>query len=255
MTFRASQFAFAAHLRDPQRQRAPAGVDPARMKVYRELFFNNVHAFLRSAFPVVRKTLGDAAIKKLVRVWYAQHRARTPLFPKMPGEFVAWLATGPEAIASLPRWLPELAAYEWLETELDLATADVDLAGVDPGGDLVDGVPVLSPVARVVSYAWPVHRIGPGFTPDAQPAQPTTLLVYRDRTDRVRFMETNLVTHQLLLLIDADGGRTGRELLDAITRALPHADSAAVHRAGVKTLEQLRACDALSGARQASPTG
>lgn len=249
MTFRASQFAFAAHLRDPKANPPPAGVDPARVRVYRDLFFNNVHKFMRGAFPVARKTLGDAAFRKLVRAWYAAHRAQTPLFPRLPGEFATWLATGPDAAATLPAWLPELAAYEWLEAEVDHAPGEVDIPGVDPAGDLMRGVPVLSPVARPVQYAWPVHRIGPGFKLDAAPAQPTTLLVYRDRADRVRFMETNLVTHRLLLLVAEDAGYTGQELLDAIARALPHTDPAAVRRAGRKTLERLRDSDAISGTR------
>lgn len=252
MPFRAGQFIFAAHLRDPKANPPPAGVDPVRLRVYRELFFNNVHTFMRNAFPVARRTLGDATFRKLVRAWYADHRAQTPLFPRLPGEFVAWLETGPGAAAGLPAWLPELAAYEWLETELDHAPDEVDRPGVDRAGDLMSGVPVLSPVARAVQYAWPVHQIRPGFKPASPPPQPTTLLVYRDRADRVRFMETNLVTHQLLMLIVGDEGHTGKELLDAIARALPHADPAAVRRAGRKTLEQLRDCDAISGARAPS---
>ncbi|MCA1798776.1 MAG: putative DNA-binding domain-containing protein [Xanthomonadaceae bacterium] len=249
MTFRADQFTFAAHLRDPKTNPPPAGVDPSRLRVYRALFFNNVYTFLRNAFPVARKTLGDAAFRKLVRAWYAEHRAQTPLFPRLPGEFAAWLAAEPDAAATLPAWLPELAAYEWLETELDHASGEVDLPGVDPAGDVVRGIPVLSPIALAVQYTWPVHLIGPGFKPNRPPPQPTTLLVYRDRADRVRFMETNQVTHQLLLLIASDEGHTGKELLDAIAQALPQADPTAVRRAGRKMLITLRDFDAISGAR------
>lgn len=239
MTFRARQFAFAAHLRDPDARPAPPGVDPRRIQLYRDLFFNNVHSFLRAAFPVLRKTLGDGSMRALVRAWYADHRATTPLFTRLPSEFVMWLQATPEAAASLPDWVPELAAYEWLETELDLADAEpLEAVGAyDP----LDSVPVLSPLARAVRYRWPVHRIGPDALPSLPPAQPTTLLVYRDAADKVRFIETNLVTHELLLLIAGNDSRlTGNELLSAVADALPHADPAALRRAGAKTLEQLR---------------
>ena len=57
----------------------------------------------------------------------------------------------------------------------------------DPQGDLLDGMPVASPLAWPLAYTWPVHRIGPDFQPDAPPSDPTLLLLRRDAAGDVHF--------------------------------------------------------------------
>jgi hypothetical protein len=46
--FQQKQYAFAAHIRDPEQNPAPAGVEDRRMAIYRELFFNNLHNLIGS---------------------------------------------------------------------------------------------------------------------------------------------------------------------------------------------------------------
>ncbi|MEX0900408.1 MAG: putative DNA-binding domain-containing protein [Gammaproteobacteria bacterium] len=237
MSLRADQLEFAAHLRDPDGHPAPPGLEPRRVAVYRGLLFKNVLSFMQNGFPVIRKTLGDDAFATLVRTWFAQHRATTPIFPRMPGELIAWLADTPRAAAGAPPWLTELAHYEWIELELQLDPAEIDVDGVDADGDLRMGVPVLSPLARVLAYDWPVHRIGPDYRPETP--EPTTLLVYRDRSDGVRFMETNAMTHALLALLRDNETATGETLLRGL----------AVRDAALSLLESLRERDIIAGAR------
>ena len=66
--FQRVQYRFAAHLRDPKRNPAPRGIEPRRMKIYRELFYNNVEGFLANAFPVLRRITPDAR-------WHVEDRA------------------------------------------------------------------------------------------------------------------------------------------------------------------------------------
>lgn len=231
---------FAAHLRDPAANPAPPGVEDRRLAIYRELFFNNVRGFMQRGFPVIRRTLGDDTLDALVRAWFAEHRAVTPYFPRMPGEFVEWLQGGPDAAADQPPWLAELAHYEWVELALELDAAEVYIPGVDAHGDLMTGVPVLSPLAWPLAYAWPVHRIGPDHRPQSPPADPTTLVVYRGRDDAVRFIETNPLTHRLLEMIAEADGRSGAELTAAL---------GAPPDAGRQTLETLRDRAVIAGVK------
>ena len=48
------QFAFTAHLRDPENNPAPDAIEDRRMGIYRDLFYNNVEGFLSKGFPVIR---------------------------------------------------------------------------------------------------------------------------------------------------------------------------------------------------------
>jgi hypothetical protein len=57
--FTRRQYAFAAHIRDPEHQPAPDDIEDRRMQIYRELFYNNVEGFLSGTFPVLRKIHSD----------------------------------------------------------------------------------------------------------------------------------------------------------------------------------------------------
>ena len=146
-TLREQQFAFARHLRDPARHPPPPGIEDRRMKVYRELFFNSLQSQLASDFPVVRQTLDREVWLQLVRDFYAEHRSQTPLFTEIAGEFVDYLQTRGED----PEWLAELAHYEGMETKLHLS--DAQPPAHDPEADLLDEIPVLSPLAALAQEA------------------------------------------------------------------------------------------------------
>jgi hypothetical protein len=158
-SLRELQFRFAAHLRDPQRQPPPAQIDPRRLQVYRELYFNNIQSLLAANFPVIASTLGEERWLPLVRAFCREHCAHTPLFPEIGQEFIHFLDQQPVR-ADAP-WLLELAHYEWIE--LALKISDAPLPAHDPAGDLLAQAPVLSPWCRALAYTWPVHRIAPDY--------------------------------------------------------------------------------------------
>jgi hypothetical protein len=211
MDFIELQRRFAAHLRDPQRVAAPEGVEPRRMDVYRELFFNNVRQLLAGSFPVCRDILGDQAFSALVRRFYAEHKAHTPYFLELPREFVEWLA----AAGAEPAFLAELAHYEWVELALSIAEGGEAEAGIDPEGDLMQERPVVSPLAWTLAYRWPVHRLSPAWQPGEPPAVPTFVVVYR-HGDRVAFLQVDAPTARLLELLEAGEAATGRAALERV---------------------------------------
>ena len=210
--FRQRQAAFAAHLRDPEANPAPPGIEARRMAVYRDLFFNNIAGLLASNFPVIRRTLGEMEWTALVRRFYADHHSRTPLFPEIAREFIRFLEARDED-ASDPPWLAELAHYEWIELAVQIN--DSPLPAHDPGGDLLEGVPRVSPYVRALAYRWPVHTIGPAQRPTAAPPEPTLLLVRRDVNGRARFAAISPLVYRLLELL-ATGGHSGRASLQVL---------------------------------------
>jgi uncharacterized protein len=244
--FQKIQYAFAAHLRDPQRHRAPRGIEPRRLKIYTELFYNNVEGFLANAFPVLRRITPDARWHALVRDYFSRHESREPLFHRIAEQFLKYLDT--RRAKDDPPFLRELAHYEWVELALSVAEAPVPATAVDPDGDLLDGVPLVSPLAWPLSYEFPVHRIGPDNQPAAPPAQPTHLVVWRNSDDDVKFMEVNGVTARLLQLM-ASRRRTGRQLLERIARELRHPQPEAVVREGAAILTGLRERGIIGGTK------
>ncbi|MGN6519610.1 MAG: HvfC family RiPP maturation protein [Dokdonella sp.] len=244
---RAAQFAFAAHIRDPHQAPAPADVEPRRMAVYTELFFNNVSSLLSANFPVIRRLHDDAAWDARVRAFYRDHRAHTPLFTEIAREFIRHLETRAEAGAGDPPFLVELAHYEWSELALSLDEADPDAIACDRSGDVLAGIPVLSPVARVLAYRWPVHRIGPDFVPEEPAAQPVLLLLVRDQGDEVRFIEIDALSAMLVERLGANRTRSGTACIDALLAELGRAGDSALASSGAAILRHLRARDVILG--------
>ncbi|MGE5155332.1 MAG: DUF2063 domain-containing protein [Bdellovibrio bacteriovorus] len=249
LSFQATQQAFAAHLRDPEGRPAPPGLEDRRVGIYRELIFNNVESLLAGFFPVLHRILPRDHWLGLVREFFIRHRARSPLFMELAQEFLDFLHRGRAADPRDPPYLLELAHYEWVELALMISEDEPDLTCLDPNGDLLAGVPVLSPLAWPLSYRFPVHRLSPDHQPEEPPAEPSHLLVYRNRAERVEFLETNAVTQRLLQLLGHETGRSGRENLELIAAELQHPTPEQVIDFGAALLADLRARGIIVGAR------
>lgn len=246
--FQQLQYHFAAHLRDPERQPAPPGIEDRRLRIYRELFFNNIEDFLANAFPVLRRLYADEPWRSLVRDFYARHHCRDPQFNGVAAEFLRYLDEERGEVEGDPPFLRELAHYEWVELALSIAEDTAPPAQADPDGDLLDGVPGLSPLAWPLAYDWPVHRIGPDFRPDEPGAAPTCLVLYRTPQDEVRFLEINAVTARLLELMAERPDVSGRSLIAAVAGELG-VDTDSLLAPGVEMLRGLRARGILQGGR------
>lgn len=251
---RQQQFTMARYLRDPSRHEPPPGIDARRLRVYRELFFNAIENLLASSFPVIRETLGQPRWKALVQAFYSMHRSRTPLFPQVAGEFVDYLESR-AGDRTLPPWLHELAHYEWIEQVL--WTSDASIPAHDRDGDLLDGVPLLSPLAVPLAYRWPVTDIGPGHVPKVPPQMPVTLLVHRDAQHEVRFIRIAPLVWQLLTALQSEQG-TGREHIASLARAIG-AEQAQLQEYVLPLLRQLHHQGVVPGTRPSpnpvTPTG
>lgn len=223
LDFQRQQLAFIRRIKDPAAP-LPAGVDPQRMAVYEELFFNNLQNFINSAFPVLRSLIAPAQWQAICRQFFREQPLHSPYFLHISATFLQWLAhllpqepsqQPPQTRLQLPLFAYELAHYEWLE--LVLAT---DLAAAPPGWLFVDDSPLfLSPLARLGCYQYQVQHISVDFLP-VQP-QATFILLYRDPADEVRFIELNALTAALLQLIDAEPGQTLAQYADALQPYLP----------------------------------
>jgi hypothetical protein len=240
----------AGHIRDPDHAPAPQGIEPRRLQVYRELFFNNVQGMIAGNFPVIRRILDDVAWTALLRDFYREHPARTPLFPELPREFLHYLDTRAEHALPDPAWLRELAHYEWVELALQLhETTPADVPH-DPSGDLLEGQPVVSPLAWPLAYQWPVHQLGPDFLPDVPPAAPTLLLLLRRDDGKIEFQALSPLTYRLLERLEAFPELSGRQQLAALGAEAGADDLEAFIREGATTLTELRRDGVLIGSQR-----
>jgi hypothetical protein len=243
-TLRDSQLAMARYLRNPGCAPAPKGVEQRRLDIYQRLVYNNIEGFISGGFPVLRSLYGDDDWHQLVRAFIDRHDCHTPYFLEISQEFIQFLMNEHQPRASDPPFLTELAHYEWVELALDVAEALPPSR--QPPGDVLAAVPQLSALAWLLCYQYPVHRIGPAFRP-ACPEQPTYLVVYRDRQERVRFMELNAVSARLVELTRDNTSASGEALLRTLAGETGVA-VATMLEFGARQLTELFECSVLGPA-------
>jgi hypothetical protein len=243
------QNSFTAHIRDPENAPAPEGVEDRRMAIYRDLFFNNICSFLSANFPVLKSLYEKPAWTALCRDFYSEYRCHTPLFPEIPREFLRYLQDYRKDRPDDPAFMLELAHYEWVELALSLDETDIEDIELNAEGDLLSGIPLISPLAWPLSYQFPVHRIRSDFQPETAPEEATHLLVWRQRDYSIKFMQLNEISLLLIQKVKEDTGLSGLEILNDISRVLNHPDPDVVLDGGLSLLNELRDKQVILGTR------
>jgi len=239
--FTQAQYEFAAHIRDPELNPKPADVEARRMKIYNELFFNNVEDFISNTYPVLKSIMPEDEWQKMMRDYFSNHLSHTPLFSEMPREFLKYLENernNPDD----PVFIKELAHYEWIELALMTSDLDQDINwdNINKDGDLLNNQPIMSPLAWPLTYQYPVQQISEDFIPEEQSEQPVYLLVYRDKKDEVHFMELNPVTALLIQLINEEKGLTTKQILEKIAEQMNHPEPNIVIEGGYQIIQDLK---------------
>ena len=250
--FKKHQYAFTAHIRDPEKNTIPGGIEDRRMKIYRELLYNNIESFVASGFPVIRSIYSDENWHKMVRDFFAHHQSKTPYFLEISQEFIDYLENERETQTTDPAGLLELAHYEWVELALHVSEETINMGQIDANGDLLTQTPVFSPVAWPLLYQFPVHTMGPNNLPEQAPAQPSYLVVYRNRNDEVKFLEINPVTARLINLLQENSSFTGLDAIEHIIEEMQHPNPDVVKQGGLAALEELQQYGIILGTKQVS---
>ncbi len=248
-SFKDIQYAFTRHMRDPENNPAPEDVEDRRIGVYRDLVYNNIEGLIAGSFPVLRKITADKEWHDMLRDYVCNHRAHTPLFPRMPLEFIQYLEDERCGHPQDPSFLLELATYEWAEIAISLDVREIELDGIDIEGDFLAGIPVLNPIIMSQTYQYPVHQISPDYLPDTEPESPTYLLVYRRKGYEVGFLELNPVSARLVECMQGNSDKTGLQLLEGIIEELNHSSSQVVIDGGHEIMRDMHAKDILLGTK------
>lgn len=240
-TFQQTQYAFAAHLRDPDANPAPPDIEDRRMKIYRELVYNNIESFIAAGFPVLRQLTADQPWHAMVRDFVSRHCSHSPYFLEISQEFLKYLQEERQSLVTDLPFMLELAHYEWVELAVDVAEGDLPELPYVPVDVMAESLQV-SPLAWRLSYEYPVHLIGQEYQPTEPPEQPTFLVVYRNREQSVKFLESNAVTIRLLQLLETPHC-TGLDALQTVAGELEHDNPEVIIAHGAELLERLYQLD------------
>lgn len=249
--FQKVQNQFTAHIRDSQKHPCPADVADRRMKIYRELFFNNVESLMAGTFPVLKAVMAENWYP-FIRDFFSSHQCSTPYFPQVPQELLRFLEA-PAQQQKYAAWIWELAYYEWMELALAIETREVNDEQLSPNADWRSQAPVVSDLAWPHAFSYPVHQISIDNLPSEPSAEPYYIVVYRNRQLEVHFLQLNAVSARLLALMqennDANQLRSGLSLLEQVATELNHPEPQIVIQAGISQMDDFLQRGILLGAR------
>jgi len=247
--FMQQQFAFTQCLRDPEHAPIPNNIEPRRIAAYQEVVYNNFEDLLAHNFPIIREITTDQRWHSMVRDFILQHRCQTPYFPQFGTEFIQYLEHTRED-PNDPPFLLELAHYEWMELKILLSEIEVDLSTVNRAGDLLNGYPVVSPLAHRLAYEYPVHQISPDFQPQEPGDAVSCIVVYRhlDAEESVGFLEINPITDRLLALLQTqETPLSGAAILAQLAQEMQHPNPEVVIAGGAQILQTLHTHEIILG--------
>ena len=238
LDFQHYQLDFTAHIRNPSANKKPVHVNNARMAIYREIVFNNIFSTVSACFPVCESMLGTRAWRKLVRSFFSNHQATTPIFREIPQHFLRFLDTKIDC----PLYFQSIAHYEWIE--LAVASLQTKALELSKKPDFLNEKPMLAPAHRLLTYDYAVHTISKKNQPKSTAL--THLLVFRSIENQVKFIELNLMTFQLLNLIQ-NSNLTGKQALMRLADELNYQDKEVMIQFGAEILVDLANQQAIFG--------
>ncbi|MEH6344182.1 MAG: putative DNA-binding domain-containing protein [Bermanella sp.] len=185
LPFQKIQKSFSDAIRNPKNHPKLDGVEERRLKIYSELFFNNVEGFISGGFPVLKELFSEELWNCLVRDFFIKHSCSSPYFLQISEEFLAYLPNS--TLNFLPDFTYQLAHWEWMELHADVYNSKQE----NFGPNILDSdTQILSLIesAWCQAYDFPVHTISTDNLPEPQTSY---LMVYRNHDLDVGFNELN----------------------------------------------------------------
>lgn len=249
-SFQDTQHAFIQHIKNPQVKAFKGEIEDRRLKIYRELFFNNILGFLSSGFPVLQSLYSEQQWNELARKFFIQHTCRSPYFTDISKEFVEYLSVEYKLSEFDPIFMRELAHYEWLELDVSIRKSS-QASKVWDGHSPITQVQ-MSDLASLVSYQYPVHQISVDFQP-SEVGEMVYLVIYRDCGDEVNFTLVNAVSAHLLNTILQQGQTSVEFLTQTMVEAMPQLDVQQIAESLQQVLQQLLGQEILLPADESTP--
>ncbi|MCW5590402.1 MAG: putative DNA-binding domain-containing protein [Legionellales bacterium] len=219
LEFQKIQQAFTQSIRNPNLPLNIENVSSQRLQIYREFVFHNLCEVMENCYPVLRSLYTEKNWEVLIQDYLQQHQAQSPYFHEIGQEFLSYLQSERD-LSQDPPFLLELAHYEWCEVQLRKTPNTIAELSFNPAGDLLLQKPLLSPLAWLLQYDFPVQKINRDYQPQQKPAEPTYIIIYRKISGQaIYFYEINAITARFIQLIE-ESELSALECLDIIASEL-----------------------------------
>jgi hypothetical protein len=226
---------FSDHIRNPDEPLDIVGIETRRLKIYQELFFNNILGFVSSAFPVLKEIIGEERWQQLVRDFFITHQCDSPLFLEISEEFLSYLEHAD--FDFLEKFTYQLAHWEWMELYADVAETN-DVSEVITDLELTDVV-TSNDCTWNVAYDFCVHKISSDNIPEltSEHRESTFLLVHRDHDLSVGFIEINSLSMLLFEQLKSNANHSLEMIFNNIAKQ-QNIDSSIIIKGGLEIIRQ-----------------
>lgn len=236
--FQQQQLAFIDSIKHPDGIQ-PQGVEARRMKVYQELFFNNILGFVSSAYPVLKSLFDESEWLTLVRAFFCDHDCESPYFRDIAHEFLDFLSSSEEHQRTDMPFMLELAHYEWTELAMATAHEDPQHQAIAQVQEITSAPLVVAETAWPLSYRFAVQHISANALPEAAPDEPTYLVVFRQADHQVSFLQVNGITALLLQVIEGAKGIGFDQVIASLADQLPDMPKNQLEQGALSLLQDL----------------
>lgn len=206
LDFQKTQQLFSDAIRDPQQ--SVIDIEVRRLKIYQDLFFNNIESFIAGSFPVLKEIINEEDWRILVRDFFIHHSCDSPYFLKISEEFLTYLETA--RFEFLPEFTQQLAHWEWMELFADVYVDEQQLLP-EATLDFNTGIYQTINTAWAQVYEYPVHKISQDY--QSVEKAPVFLLIHRNADFQVGFIELNPLSYLLFLSLIDNQQKTLTQLL------------------------------------------
>lgn len=226
-SFLKTQLAFAQHIRNPDAEIDTLinNIEPRRLKVYSELFYNNINNFVSSNFPVLNSIINTDIWDKLIRLFMIEHRCKSPIFAEIGEEFIQFLES--EALENselqdlLPEFTLELAYYEWMELQVSIDQKTINwLPVLNNIEQNLSKQFYVSQLSSLGSFSYPVQNICEEFIPGEAEKQDSYILVYRNREQEINFISLAPVAAMLYQNLSQQVNKSAQETIENLHEQL-----------------------------------
>jgi hypothetical protein len=188
------------------------GPIPSRLPIYREMVEHNFNAALSKAYPIARKSIGEALWATLLADFLVAYREAEAHYLELPKALIEFELTGEWGTKQGLPWLAELLEFEWTQVML-FNKADSEAAASRPFSTDLNSPIYFSPDWELLELGYPFYR------KDWQQAPGQYfLLLYRDKNSlEVENLELN---HFLAAFWLALAESPGVAVIDVLTQLL-----------------------------------
>lgn len=195
----------------------------------------SVEETLNECYSVSKSILSDSQWEHLIQDFVQKLTGHNLLHSNLIEEFLYYLKEEAN-LESYPPFLVELAHFEWID--FDLKTAEIHFE-YDKSGDCLNDIPIISPLAELLIYNYPVHKIEKEISQMKLDETPTYIIAWRDTLGIVRFMTTNDMTARLFEILKENAELTGRQALETIADEIQINDTQELIEHGLNMLNTL----------------